>query len=199
VTIGSGGGNARDVTQTKGGMELLKQSSNDRFAYYAMVIEQDFIVDVLRRTYRNIYANITPAEVQRILGPMAMYFTMKSPEDVEADYAFSPEGVFSSLNQPVRIAQWQAFRDQYAGAPFFNDFEMSKLMAGAIDLPNKERVLVPIRDPLTGQEVPFQVLQMGMLSAGAGPAGPGAAVDPESSRTMPTKKPTPRGEQGPMK
>lgn len=195
VTIGSGGSSARDVTQTKGGMELLHQSSNDRLIYYAMVLEADLISDLIRRYYKLIYQNIVPEEIFAILGPIrAQTFILRSPEEIENDYVMSPEGVFSTMHQPVRIAQWQAFRDQYAGAPFFDDFAMGQLLARAIELPDADKVLVPMRDPVTGQPIPFQMMQqlalMAQMEAGApqDPSGPGKAGAAGTTPRMPTTK-----------
>lgn len=203
VTIGSGGTSAKDVTQTRGGMEILRQSANDRFTYYAMVQEADFIVDLIRRFYRLEYQHIDQEEIVRVLGPArAQGFILRPPEEIEQDYSFTPEGVFAAINQPVRIAQWQAFRDQYAGAPFFDDMQMAITMARAIELPDQDRIVLPMRDPQTGQIIPFQMLQQLSLLAQAksglpGPiGGPGQARADTTKPRMQSKKPGANEAQG---
>lgn len=191
VTIGSGGNMARDVTQTKGGMELLRTSANERFTYYAMVIEQAWISQAVRGYYTLIYNNIQPEDLFAILGPQrAMMFKLLTPEEVDRDYYWAPEGVFSTTHQPIRIQQWQAFRDQLMGAPFWNDVAYAQTMAKAIELPNTENIIRPIRDPQTGEVVPFEVIQQAMLMAGANPqAGPGKASAADTKPRMNDKKP----------
>ena len=195
VTIGSGGTDARDVTQTKGGMELLKQSSTDRLMYYAMVIESDFITRMIRKFYSLIYQNIQPEEILQVLGPeRAQYFQLRTPEEIERDNRLAPEGVFSTMHQPVRIAQWQAFRDQFAGAMFFDDQHMAQILGRAIELPDLDKIIVPMRDPVTGQPIPFPMMQqLSMLAqaqAGAPqpPGGPGKAGAATTKPRIPTKK-----------
>ena len=190
VTIGSGGSDARDVNQTKGGMEILRASSNERFTYYAMVIEQGDILTGLRSYYSLVYANIQPQDIVGVLGPKrAQRFRLLTPEEVDADYSWVAQGVFASTRQPMLIAQMQAFRDQYAGAPFFDDYAMAETLAKAIELPNQEKILQPIRDPLTGEVVPFRILQTMALANGADPlAGPGKAVAADTKPRINDKK-----------
>ncbi len=180
VAAGGGQVKAKDVTQTKGGMQILKQSTADRFAYYAMVIEADFITAAIKKYYSTIYNHIDPQDIQQILGPeRASRFRLRTPEEIENDYHFEPQGVFSTINQPIRISQWQAFRDQYKGAPFFNDIEMSIILGTAIELPELDKVIVPPRDPMSGQIIPFQMMQQMAMAAQAmsgqhqPPEGPG--------------------------
>lgn len=206
VTMGSGGADTRDITETKGGMQLIAGMSNDRIAYYSMLIEADFVESIIKRTYKLIYSNINPDEIEKILGrERASRFQLRSPEEVEDDYHFSPEGVLSSVHRPMRIAQWQAFRDQYKGSPFFDDQYMAMLLAQAVELPDADKVIVPMRDPMTGQVMPFQMMQRLAMAAQLQPqqfTGPGlpplGAQFPQGmgrvgkQRPMPTVKPGPR-------
>lgn len=201
VMIGTAGSQAKDVTQTKGGMEIVRQSSSDRLIYYAMLIEADFITALIKRAYALIYANTDPQTIARILGPLMQFFRMRLPEEIEQDYVWEPEGVFSAMHQPVRIAQWQAFRDQYNGAPFFDDLEMSRILARAIELPDQDKVLVPMRDPQTGQIIPFQMMQQMSLLAQRmtamplPPEGPGKVGARKAAPTIPTSKVGEHGER----
>lgn len=196
VTIGSGGVGTKDITQTKGGMQILKQSSEDRLIYYAQLIESDFCVQAIKRFYSLIYNNMQPDQVAQFLGPeRARFFVPRPPEEVENDYHFSPEGVFTAMHQPIRISQWQAFRDQYRGAPFFDDQAMAQILAKAIELPDMDKVIQVMRDPITGKPLPFQMMQqMSILAqhlAGAGPTDPsggGQSTSPHSKPSMPTQK-----------
>lgn len=195
VTIGSGGIGTKDVTQTKGGMQLLKQSSQDRLIYYAQLIESDFSFAAMKKYYSLIYNNMDPQQVAQFLGPQrAAFFIPRPPEDIENDYHFAPEGVFSAMHQPIRIQQWQAFRDQYKGAPFFDDLQMAQILAKAIEVPDMDKVIVPVRDPMTGQPIPFQMMQqMSMVAQMATgqhqpPEGPGKAGSPHSKPKINTAK-----------
>lgn len=67
VTLGSSG-QTKDSNQTLGGMELLRQMFNERVAAYGMVMEDDFIMKVAERIYGLIYQNLTPQDLQPILG-----------------------------------------------------------------------------------------------------------------------------------
>lgn len=195
VTIGSGGIGTKDVTQTKGGMEILRQTSQNRLIYYAQLIEADFISVSIKRFYSLIYNNIQPQDIANILGQQrAMFFKPRPPEDVENDFHFTPEGVFSTMHQPMRISQWQSFRDQYKGAPFFDDQAMAMILAKAIEVPDLSKVIVPMRDPTTGQPIPFQMMQQLSMVAGAmtgqppNPSGPGQAQSPHSKPRINTAK-----------
>lgn len=198
VTIGSGGSYARDVTQTKGGMEILRTSANERFTYYAMLIEQSFVSQAIRAYYTLVYDNIEPADIVNILGPeRAVRFRLMSPDEVDRDYHWAPEGVFSTMHQPIRIAQWQAFRDQYRDSIFFNDYGMAETLARAIELPNEDRILVPLRDPQTGEVFDFAEIQQAKIMAAAQAArgaalqggAPGVRGSPETKPRIPVRKP----------
>lgn len=202
VTIGSGGIGTKDVTQTKGGMALLKQSSQDRLIYYAQVIEADFCMAAIKRFYSLIYNNMQPDQVAQFLGPdRAKFFQPLPPEQVENDYQFSPDGVFSAMHQPIRISQWQAFRDQYKGAPFFDDQAMAQILASAIEIPDLDKVIQVMRDPITGKPMPFQMMQqlstLAQHLAGAPqpPEGPGTANSPHSKPKINTMKAGPTAPQ----
>lgn len=192
---GQGVPKSRDITSTKGGLALIKQSSNDRISYYAMVIESDFLKKVIKKAYSIIYNNITPEKLQKVLGPQkAQQFILRSPEDVENDYYFEPEGVFSTMNQPIRISQWQAFRDQFKGAPFFNDIEMAQVLAKAIELPEMDKIIVPPVDPMSGKQIPFQLMQQLSIIAQAQsgnfqpPHGEGKAGEKGTKPKLPSSK-----------
>ncbi len=195
VTIGSGGIGTKDITQTKGGMQILKQSSEDRLIYYAQLIESDFCLAAIKRYYCLIYNNMQPDQVEQFLGPeRARYFVPRPPEAIESDYNFSPEGVFTAMHQPIRISQWQAFRDQYRGAPFFDDQAMAQVLAKAIEVPDIEKVIQVMRDPITGKPLPFQMMQqlstLAQHLAGApqDPSGGGQSTSDHSKPKIPTKK-----------
>lgn len=204
VAAGGGQVKAKDVTQTKGGMQILKQSTMDRFTYYAMVIEADFVTSAIKKFYSTIYSHIQPQDVAQVLGQdKASRFILRTPEEIENDYHFDPQGVFSTINQPIRISQWQAFRDQYKGAPFFNDIEMSLILGTAIELPELEKIIVPPRDPMTGQPIPFQMMQqMAMVAQVTSgqmqpPEGPGKAGESARKPQMQAVKASSRSPQQP--
>ena len=168
VTIGSGGQDTGDITDTYGGMQILRNIANERLGYHAAMIESGFITSILKSFYAEIYANITPDELIRILGPERVStFQLLTPEEVEQDYQYAPEGVFSNVYKPSRTPQWLAFREAFKGNPWFNDLAMAQQIAAAIDLPQAHDIIVPIKDPLTGEEIPFEQIQQMNLAAQA--------------------------------
>lgn len=178
ATIGSGGADSRDVTETYGGLKLLVQTATERLGHYAQLIEKRFSARVVRGYYVDIYANITPQEVLNILGPMrAAMFRFRTPEEVEQDYTWSPEGVMTNVHRPTRAAQWGALREAYKGLPFFNDFEMGRTIAQAVELPDADKIFQMPMGP-DGLPMEWGQMQALMMMPPAPPEGEGPTNGP---------------------
>lgn len=175
VTIGSGGAESKDITDTYGGLELLRTISNERLGYYAMLVEAEFLSQVIRGSYIDIYDSVNPDDVVKVLGEeRASKFQLLTPEEVDNDYRLSPQGVFASVFRPQKKAAWRAFREMFKGNIWFNDIEIAKVIGQADEVPNLEKIIVPVKDPQSGQEVPFDVIQqMAMQGPPQLPGPPG--------------------------
>lgn len=113
----------KDSNQTLGGMELMKQTFNERLATYGMIIESQFLIEASERIYALIYGNLGPDDMKPILGeepiqiginpmdgspitiPRYLAFTFIPPEMVSESYRFKPMGIFSMENKIVKSAQ----------------------------------------------------------------------------------------------
>lgn len=122
VATGSAVG-PKDSNQTLGGMELMKQTFNERLGTYGMIIESQFLIEAAERIYALIYGNLQPQDMQSILGtdpiqidinpltgqpitiPRYLAFTFIPPEMVSESYKFKPMGIFSMENKIVKSAQ----------------------------------------------------------------------------------------------
>lgn len=120
VTLGTAG-LVQDANQTLGGQELLKESAGDKFSYIAMVQEAGYLQNVFRRYWRLIYKNIQPEDVVNALGlERAQTFVLMSPEEIERDYKYNPQGIFEQENRAVLQARLQAIFQQFATMPWID-------------------------------------------------------------------------------
>lgn len=115
VTLGTAQG--KDVNDTARGMELLRSITNEKLAYIGMIAEFVFLHDVFREYWKVIYANLTPVDVVNALGDeRAATFELLSPEQIEQDYRYEPQGIFTQENRAqvqIRLAAvHEQFRDQ---------------------------------------------------------------------------------------
>ena len=67
VTLGTSN-EVRDTNQTLGGMELLRQTFNERLAAYGMLIESSFLIRAAEKTYSLIYQKLSHQDLLPILG-----------------------------------------------------------------------------------------------------------------------------------
>ena len=144
VTLGTSN-EVRDTNQTLGGMELLRQSFNERLAAYGMLIESQFLVKAAEKSYSLIYQELTPKDLETILGddpveiepspapgippvevPRYMAFVFVPPEKVNDAYLFKPMGIFSLENKIVKAAQVMDMIRINQGNPAFDFNSASK-------------------------------------------------------------------------
>lgn len=166
VTMGTAD-TVRDTNQTLGGMELLKQSFNDRIASVGLNIEDDFLIKLANKTYGLIYQNLTshedlrpilgdsPVQIgemppmapglppQPIMVPRYRAFAYPPPELVNTSYRFKPMGIFSLENKIVKAAQFMDFYKLFA--PFCNPTEAAKYASKLLgnDEQDMQKVILP--------------------------------------------------------
>lgn len=147
VTLGTSN-EVRDTNQTLGGMELLRQTFNERLAAYGMVIESTFLLSAAEKIYSLIYQELTPPDLMHILGdhpveieeppapgitptkvPRFMAFAFVPPEIVNQNYMFRPMGIFSLENKIVKAAQVMDLMKVFAGNPSFDIISAGKYVA----------------------------------------------------------------------
>lgn len=110
-----------DANQTLGEIEMLRQSAGEKFAYIGMLMEFGGLRDMWRKMWVTLYANITPEDVLAALGPeRSMTFQLLTPEQIEQDYVYEPQGIFTMENKMQTQAGLSAVDQQYAGEPWYN-------------------------------------------------------------------------------
>jgi hypothetical protein len=160
VTLGSSG-MVKDTNQTLGGMELLKQMSNERSAAYGMVYEDSFMMRLADRIYGLIYQNLSPEDLKPILGeepveiapppfpgappitvPRFMAFAFVPPEEVGRSYRFKPMGIFTLENKVIKNAQFMDWTKVFA--PVVNMPEAAKYSAQLQGNDDAEKMVNPM-------------------------------------------------------
>lgn len=120
VTLGTAG-QTRDTNDTARGMQLVQQSANEKFAYVGMLVEFKFLNKLFRDYWKNIYSNIQPQDVVNSIGEKrAQSFVLLSPEQIENDYAYEPQGIFTQDNKNVLQQRLQGAYAEYQNQPFVN-------------------------------------------------------------------------------
>ena len=141
-TLGTAG-QVRDANQTLGGMEMLKASAGDKFAYIGMLSEYDFQYDINRAYWKLIYANYGPEDVAMAIGPeRAATFQLMTPEQVENSYQYFITGIFEMENKALRQARYAQIDTQFGLMPWFNRLELAKAELQNMD-ESPERFIVP--------------------------------------------------------
>jgi len=192
VTLGSSG-LVKDTNQTLGGMELLKQMSNERSAAYGMVYEDSFMMRLADRIYGLVYQNLTPEDLKPILGdapveiapppfpgappitvPRFMAFAFVPPEELARSYRFKPMGIFTLENKVIKNAQFMDWTKVFQ--PVVNLTEAAKYSAQLQGNDDAEKMVMPM-----------PMMPPGMPGEGGPPQGPG----------QPNKKDIPGAKGGP--
>ncbi len=147
VTLGTSS-EVRDTNQTLGGMELLRQTFNERLAAYGMLIESSFLIRAAEKIYSLIYQKLGHKDLMPILGdhpveiegPMApgmppvmvpryMAFAFVPPEEINRSYRFKPMGIFNLENKTIKAAQVMDLARIMAGNPAFDMLAAMKYVA----------------------------------------------------------------------
>lgn len=206
VTLGTSN-EVRDTNQTLGGMELLRQTFNERLAAYGMLIEADFLLRAAEKTYTLIYQELNPKDLHPILGdhpvqvseiqdpltgmkkpvmvPRWAAFAFVPPEEISKSYLFKPMGIFSLENKVVKAAQVMDLMRVFSGNPGFDLLAAGKYVATklqAIDEAEKWFHDVPTMPPpglIPGAPVPGGPP---VPAPPAPPAGPGMKGGPNGNQ-----------------
>lgn len=117
VTLGTSD-QGRDTNDTLGGMEMLRNITNEKIAYIGMLAEFMFLHEIFREYWKVIYANLTPQDLEAALGERAQTFMLLSPEQIEQDYKYEPQGIFTQENKAQVQARLGAVHQQFAAFPW---------------------------------------------------------------------------------
>jgi hypothetical protein len=157
VTLGSSGV-IKDTNQTLGGMEMLRQTFNERLAAYGMLIESSFLIRAAEKIYSLVYQKLGHQDLLPILGdhptqigelpappppfpglpplppiphmvPRYMAFAFVPPEEINRSYTFKPMGIFSLENKTIKAAQVMDLMKVFAGNPGFDLIAAGKYVA----------------------------------------------------------------------
>jgi hypothetical protein len=147
VTLGTSS-EIRDTNQTLGGMELLRQTFNERLAAYGMLIESSFVIRAAEKIYSLIYQKLGHQDLLPILGdhpveieastmpgvpsimvPRYMAFAFVPPEEINRSYRFKPMGIFNMENKVVKAAQVMDLARIMNGNPNFDMVAAMKYVA----------------------------------------------------------------------
>lgn len=171
VTIGTAG-QVKDANQTLGGMELLRQSAGEKFAYIGALQEFGWVRAVAKAFYRAIYANIQPDEVISALGmSRAQTFQLLSPEEVEKSYFYIPQGVYTMENKYMRRANLDSIYRTFAMEPFVDKVAF-------FDRELKSADEDPSVYKYSPEEMQQQILASMQMQEVQAPIGEAAANDP---------------------
>lgn len=160
-------GPGSDANETLGGMELLRDQANSKFAYIGMLMEFDFLYQVFRAYWKRIYENLDPQILVQALGEQrAATFQLMSPEQIDSDYQYIPQGIYEMENKLQRQAVLASIRQQFAGAPWLNDlaFFKKELQSANEDpslytFPEAEAVQIQFKAQLMAQQMAPQMAQ----------------------------------------
>ena len=120
VTMGTAG-QVRDQNDTLGGMQLLAQTAGDKFAYIGMLQEFSFLHELYRAVWECAYVNMTPEDVANAIGmERAMTFIPLTPEQIEKDYKYIPQGIFTQETKQGLQMRLSAVMQQFATAPWID-------------------------------------------------------------------------------
>lgn len=200
VTFGTAG-QTRDANETLGGMEMLKNSSGDKFAYTGMMIEFRFLRQVFRAVWKRFYENLSFELVVQALGPeRAATFLPPTPEEAETMYAYIPQGVYTMENKALRQARLAQMDAQFGMMPWLDRIAIFDAEMRSADedpekfkLPEAEALQVMVK----AQEIAANALsQMQPPGEGEGKGKPPAG---NKGGGKPPGGPRPAGTGGPSR
>jgi hypothetical protein len=118
VTIGTAG-QVRDQNDTLGGMRMLREAAGDKFAYIGILMELQFYYKIYRALWELIYKNMTEEDIINTLGPeKAQTFELLSPEQIESDYIYQPQGIYTQENKLGLQVRLQSMLQQFGQEPW---------------------------------------------------------------------------------
>ena len=157
VSLGSAG-LLHDSNRTMGGMQILKQTAGEKFAFIAMLSEFSFLRNLFHTYWKLIYKNIQPQDVLAALGQeRAAAFKLMSPEEVELGYKYEPKGIFEREAKGTRQARLAAMLQQFGQAPWFNALANFDEQVKSFDM-DPEQLKIPQADAI-------QIMQKAQMMA----------------------------------
>lgn len=164
VTLGTNG-LVNDANRTATGLEILRQSAGEKFAYVGMLMEHTFLYEVFRAFWKNIYANIQPQDVIDALGQeKAATFKLLTPEQIEQDYIYEPQGIFTMENRTLTQQRLGMLYQQFMNEPWLDQmaFFDKEAKAGNLD---------PDTLKLSPQDMQTKMMSQGMMQGQISPDG----------------------------
>lgn len=192
VTLGTNG-LVNDANRTATGLEILRQSAGEKFAYIGMLMEFSYLYDIFKAYWKTIYANIEPQDVINYLGDeRAPTFQLMTPEQIEMDYKYEPQGVFTMENKALLQQRYAMLYQQFVNQPWVNPeaFFDREAKANSLDpaplkySPEEMQKMMMAHATLAGQ-VPPAGGQPPMPPPPAQPqqAQPQAPIDPNAGKS----------------
>lgn len=107
--------------QTLGEVEMLRQATGEKFAYLGMLRERGGYRKMWRKMWTILYKHIEPEDVLKALGPeRSMKFELLSPEQIDQDYIYEPQGIFTMENKAQTQAGLAAIDQEFLNEPWLN-------------------------------------------------------------------------------
>lgn len=129
ATIGTGGGEDQAGGDTFRGQLLNHQTASERFMMYARILEITGLGSAFKKFYQRIYQFKGIDEIMQILGPKrAAKFKFNSPEELEMKARINANGVTSTENKGVRLAQMAEEFKMFQAFPWFKQVEAARRM-----------------------------------------------------------------------
>jgi hypothetical protein len=181
VTMGTAG-QVKDANQTLGGMELLRQTAGEKFAYICAVIEFNFIKELFIGVWQTLYQHLTPEDVIAAIGPKrAQDFKLESPETVLRDYSYEINGFSTMENKALAQMKLGQIQQLFAQYPWYNAM-------GTFDRLCKAANFEPSSMKYTPEEMQIMMSAQAILGGQLDPPAPqpqGAPQDNKATQGAP--------------
>lgn len=142
ATVGVGGDSGDAGGKTFRGQLLNKQSASDRFMLYARVNEICGLGEAYKKFYQRIYQYKSYDDLIPILGPdKAQTFDFLAPEDLDTYAKLVPLGVLTQESKGVKLAQLEAFNQQFAGQWWYKQTDLARKEVNEMGYPNTDQFI----------------------------------------------------------
>lgn len=181
ATLGVGGQEGDAGGKTFRGQLLNKQSAADRFMLYARGFESCGLSDSYRKLYQRIYQYKSYEDVASIIGPeKAAKFEFIPPEQLDQFAKVVPLGVLTTESKGVKLAQLEAFNQQFQGQWWFKQIEVARKECNEMGYPNTDQFIFSDEEVDQYNEMRKQLIAEDPMAGGSmgGPEGgmPGAPM-----------------------
>lgn len=173
ATLGVGA-EGSDSNKTFRGQLLNKQSSTERFMLYARGLEVMGLGDCLSKYYQRIYQFKDYDSLKNIMKPEDVAnFEFIPPEQLEQYAKIVPMGVMTMESKGVKLAQMEAFTNQWKDQFWFKGLELARKEWVEMNFPNPDQVLFSDEE-MDQYNQAKQAMLASMPPGTGGPGGPGA-------------------------